>query len=168
VRREFWQPESTMHRRAKSNTLLRHEPACPAEIVLEALTGRWTIHILKCIADQGAPHFGALKRAVPGLSSKVLTDRVRYLEQAGILQRQPKPALRPEILYSLTSRGQELKAVLDNLRELGARWQREDASKADSGNRGIVEAASRVRWVAAATHMTPPRPRAWYRSRSAW
>jgi DNA-binding HxlR family transcriptional regulator len=153
-----------MHGRAKSNTLLRREPACPAEVVLEALRGRWTIHILKCIADQGAPHFGALKRAIPGVSSKVLTERVRHLEQAGILQRHPKPALRPEMLYSLTSRGLELKAVLDNLRELGARWQREDVSKTDSGNQGIAEAASRVRWVAAATHMTTPRPRAWYRS----
>ena len=140
-------PETAMHGRADSNISLRHEPACSAEIVLEALRGRWTIHILKCIADQGAPHFGGLKRAIPGVSSKVLTDRVRHLEQAGILQRHPKPALRPEMLYSLTSRGLELKAVLDNLKELGARWQREDTSKADWGNQGIAEAASGVRWV---------------------
>jgi DNA-binding HxlR family transcriptional regulator len=104
------------------------DPTYPAEIVLDALRGRWKIHIMLCIADQRVVHFGALKRAIPGISKKVLTDQLRDLGHAGILQRRPRPAARPEMLYSLTRRGQELKAVLDILQELGARWQREDAS----------------------------------------
>jgi len=120
--------------RAISETSLRPKPACPAEVVLEALKGRWTIHILKSIADRGALHFGAVKRAIPGISSKVLTKQLRHLEQSSILHRQPKPAVRLEMLYSLTNRGQELKAVLDHLTQLGARWQHEDASRWQRGD----------------------------------
>jgi DNA-binding HxlR family transcriptional regulator len=121
-----------MRVRVTSSTASRRKPACPAEIVLEAVRGRWTTHILECIADQGALHFGALKRAIPGVSNKVLIHHLRHLEQAGILRRQAKPALRPEVLYSLTSRAQDVKAVLDSLEELGTRWQQEDANKAVS------------------------------------
>jgi len=65
---------------------------------------------------------------MPGISKKVLTERLRDLEQAGILRREPRPAARPQMLYSLTGRGRELMAAFDSLRELGARWLREDAN----------------------------------------
>ena len=85
---------------------------------------------MKRIADHGALHFAALQRAIPGVSRKVLTDQLRHLEQAGILQRQLNRPARWGRPYSFTSRGRELKVVLDSLEELGARWQREDANEA--------------------------------------
>jgi len=83
------------------------------------------------VTAHGTLHFGALKRAIPGISKKMLTERLRDLERAGILQREPRPAARPEMLYSLTGRGRELMAALDSLRELGARWLREDAIRGE-------------------------------------
>jgi DNA-binding HxlR family transcriptional regulator len=102
-----------------------------ADCVLQIVRGRWAVQIISQIGGREALHFGALKRAIPGISSKVLTEQLRRFEQAGILQRKRKPAARPEMLYSLTNRGHELKTVLDCLQELGSRWQHEDASAID-------------------------------------
>ena|SRR5262245_30933917 len=101
---------------------------CPAALPLHLVKCRWAPCIMKRVTDHGTLHFGALKRAMPGISKKVLTERLRDLEQAGILRREPRPAARPQMLYSLTGRGRELMAAFDSLRELGARWLREDAN----------------------------------------
>jgi DNA-binding HxlR family transcriptional regulator len=105
------------------------ENICPADVVLNIVKVRWATHIMKRIGDHGALHFAALQRSIPAVSRKVLTDQLRHLERAGILQRQLNPPARRGMPYSLTSRGRELKVVLDSLEELGARWQREDANR---------------------------------------
>jgi len=105
------------------------ECVCPADIVLDALGSRWATCIIKRIGQHGTLHFGALKRTIPGISKKVLSARLHGLERAGILRRELRPLARPEIHYSFTRRGRELKKVLDGLQKLGARWQREDTDK---------------------------------------
>jgi len=75
---------------------------------------------VKRLGEHGTLHFGALKRTIPGISNKVLTERLRQLEETHLLRREPKPAPRPQVFYSLTTRGQKLKNVLDRLRALGA------------------------------------------------
>jgi DNA-binding HxlR family transcriptional regulator len=109
----------------------RREPEsiCPADVVLNVVKVRWATHIMKRIGDYGALHFAALQRAIPGVSRKVLTDQLRRLERAGILQRQLNQAARRGMPYSFTNRGRELQVFLDSLEELAARWQREDANK---------------------------------------
>jgi len=74
---------------------------------------------MKRLGDHGTLHFGALKRTIPGISNKVLTERLRHLEETQLLRRDPKPAPRPQVFYSLTARGQKLKNVLDRLSALG-------------------------------------------------
>jgi len=115
-------------------TSARREPESirPADVVLNVVRVRWATHIMKRIGDHGALHFAALQRSIPAVSRKVLTDQLRHLEQAGILQRQLNQPARRVTPYSFTSRGRELKAVLDSLDELGARWQREDANRSYS------------------------------------
>jgi len=102
---------------------------CQAAVVLDAVRGRWSPCIVYRIGEHGTLHFSGLKRALPGISKKVLTEHLRRLEHAGILKREPRPAARPEVLYSLTSRGGELKAVLDSLQDVGARWECEGVNK---------------------------------------
>lgn len=114
-----------------SKALSKHRSKCSccAAGVLDIVRSRWVSCIMKRVGEHETLHFGALKRAIPGISQKVLTEQLRRLEQAGILHREPKPAARPQMCYSLTARGQELKNALDGLRELGARWQHEDANQ---------------------------------------
>jgi DNA-binding HxlR family transcriptional regulator len=80
------------------------------------------MYILWVLSTQGATRFGALKRQVEGISTKVLTERLRMLEQEKIIYRHYEPTVPPQVTYGLTDRGQELVSVLDQLNELAERW----------------------------------------------
>ncbi|HEY9736449.1 MAG TPA: winged helix-turn-helix transcriptional regulator, partial [Trichocoleus sp.] len=73
-------------------------------------------------STDGPSRFGALKRRVEGISTKMLTERLRMLEQEEIIYRQHEPTIPPQVTYGLTARGQELVGVLDQLNELALRW----------------------------------------------
>ena len=60
---------------------------------------------------------------MPGISSKMLTERLRSLEKAGILYRHHEPTVPPQVTYGLTKEGRELTTVLDQLNTLAFRWQ---------------------------------------------
>jgi DNA-binding HxlR family transcriptional regulator len=100
-------------------------PSCPMDALLRLLTGPWTIYILWVLSEHGPQRFGALKRAVPGISTRILTERLRMLEQAGVVWRQQAQTIPPAVTYGLTERGMELRTVLDGLGEIARRWQEE-------------------------------------------
>jgi len=100
-------------------------PSCPMDALLRLLTGPWTIYILWVLSEHGPQRFGALKRAVPGISTRILTERLRMLEQAGVVWRRQAQTIPPAVTYGLTERGMELRTVLDGLGEIARRWQEE-------------------------------------------
>ena len=71
---------------------------------------------------------GELKRRVSGISAKMLTERLRSLEGAGLIKRDYEAAIPPRVTYSLTPRGHELDGVLGTLADVAIRWQAEDAA----------------------------------------
>ncbi len=93
--------------------------------ILRLLMGPWTTYILWVLRDQGAQRFGVLKRAVPGISSRVLTERLRMLQDAGVIWREQTQTIPPAVTYGLTARGDELGTVLDSLKDIATRWQAE-------------------------------------------
>ena len=103
---------------------------CPMDSLLRLLMGPWTTYILWVLASQGPTRFGALKRRVPGVSAKVLTERLRMLEEAGVIYRQYEATIPPKVTYGLASRGLELRPVLDQLNAVASRWQNEDGGAA--------------------------------------
>lgn len=106
----------------------RIRPDCPLDRIVRVLAGPWTALVLHRLQHDGPLHFGALRRAVDGVSAKVLTERLRRLERAGLVERSVvagKPAL---VRYGLSRRGQDLQPVLDTLDRLAERWSREDAA----------------------------------------
>ena len=80
------------------------------------------MYILWVLSTQGPTRFGMLKRRIEGISTKMLTERLRLLEQEGILFRHYEPTVPPQVTYGLTERGQELIGVLDQLNDLAQRW----------------------------------------------
>lgn len=102
-------------------------PSCPMEALLRLISGPWTLHIVWVLSQDGPKRFGELKRAVPGISTRVLTERLRMLESAGILWREQAQTIPPSVTYGLTSRGAELHGVLQGLGQIAARWQEEGA-----------------------------------------
>jgi DNA-binding HxlR family transcriptional regulator len=63
-----------------------------------------------------------LLREINGISTKVLTERLRLLEAEGIVYREYKSTIPPEVSYSLTTRGTELTEIIGPLNELAKRW----------------------------------------------
>lgn len=96
--------------------------SCPMDALLQLLSGPWTTYLIWVLRNKSPIRFGELKREVPGISSRVLTQRLRMLEDAGIVYRDHKPTIPPEVSYGLTERGLELRVVLDDLAEIAQRW----------------------------------------------
>ncbi len=101
---------------------------CPVSILMSLLSGPWTLYILWVFCHKGPIRFGALRREIDGISTKVLTERLRMLETEGILYREYKPTIPPEVTYSLTPRGEELMDIIHQLDGLAQRWYSQSQS----------------------------------------
>ena len=95
---------------------------CPLDRVFRLLSGEWTTHILWVLSSNGPTRHGELRRLVEGISSKVLTDRLRMLESAGILYRDYEPTIPPKVTYGLTEHGRELDRALRAMESVARRW----------------------------------------------
>jgi DNA-binding HxlR family transcriptional regulator len=92
------------------------------DAVLRLLMGPWTTYILWVLRSNGPTRFGELKRRVAGVSAKVLTARLRMLEQAEVIERHYAPTIPPQVTYALAQRGRELSEVLDRINALARSW----------------------------------------------
>jgi DNA-binding HxlR family transcriptional regulator len=90
------------------------------------------MYILSVISTGGPTRFGVLKRKVEGISTKMLTERLRMLEKEGILNRHYEAMSPPQVTYSLSDRGQELVLTLDQLNTLAYRWYGKNDDDKDS------------------------------------
>lgn len=112
--------------------------------LLEVLTRPWTMHILWALSTNGAARFGALRRQIEGISSRVLTERLRLLEQKGFVYRDYEPTIPPAVTYGITDRMKDIQKVLGELDHLARKWQQDDAPALPADNRdrgpGVVSA----------------------------
>ena len=106
--------------------------------LLEVLTRPWTMHILWALSHQGPMRFGVLRRHVEGISSRVLTERLRTLEEKGFVFRHYEPTIPPAVTYGITERMKDIEKVLVQLEELSRKWQGQGAQ----GGASVGEAAS--------------------------
>ena len=93
---------------------------CPVEDAMRLLGGRWRIVLVYHLLD-GKRRFSDLRRAMPGISQRMLTLDLRALEKAGLVQRTIYPEVPPRVEYDLTDEVKRLRAVVDLLGEVGAR-----------------------------------------------
>jgi DNA-binding HxlR family transcriptional regulator len=122
------------------------------DALLRLLMGPWTSYVLYVLRTNGATRFGELKRRVAGVSAKVLTTRLRMLEQAGIIERHYEPTIPPQVTYALSARGRELADVIDRLDGVARKWKAEDdmarqpkATQAEAAEVKTVRPAARAR-----------------------
>jgi DNA-binding HxlR family transcriptional regulator len=101
---------------------------CAIGGLLELLTRPWTLHILWALNNKGPMRFGVLRRQVEGISSRVLTERLRTLEQARFIFRHYEPTIPPAVTYGITHRMKDIQKVLHPLEELSRKWQSEEKS----------------------------------------
>jgi DNA-binding HxlR family transcriptional regulator len=95
---------------------------CPLHGFFNLLSGPWTLYILWQLVKHGPMRFGQIKKQAPGISAKMLTERLRMLEEAGLLNRHHEATIPPKVTYSLTERGKQLHTVLNQIGELAGSW----------------------------------------------
>jgi DNA-binding HxlR family transcriptional regulator len=95
---------------------------CPMHNLVNLLTGPWTTYILWLLTSKGSQRFGELKKQMPQISAKVLTDRLRMLENEEIINRYQEETIPPKVTYSLTKRGKQLNKILDEINKLACKW----------------------------------------------
>jgi DNA-binding HxlR family transcriptional regulator len=83
-------------------------------LVLDRLADKWTVLIVRRLAE-GTLRFAQLRRAVDGISQKVLTNTLRGLERDGIVSRRIYASVPPRVEYSLTELGRSLCDLVDGI-----------------------------------------------------
>jgi len=119
------------------------------QVLLKLLSGPWTMIIVWQLCNHKTIRFSEIKKLIPGISARMLTERLRLLEQNGLVERTYKPTIPPEVAYELTEKGSELRPALDVLNTVAERW--------DDGSTPSVRATPD--W-AVETHMSNAAPRA--------
>ncbi|RIV20069.1 transcriptional regulator [Fibrisoma montanum] len=101
---------------------------CPLTSSLILINGRWKMIILWQI-NGGIIRFGELRRAIPLITEKMLTDQLRELERDGFVERVVYPEVPPRVEYSLTPLAQSLIPILEQLLNWGEQNQAIDRVK---------------------------------------
>lgn len=101
---------------------------CSNGELLALLARPWTLHILWSLSKHGPMRFGELKKNVGGISSRVLTERLRTLEEKKFVFRNYQATIPPAVTYGITERMKDIEKVLVQLEALGRKWQAEGAS----------------------------------------
>jgi DNA-binding HxlR family transcriptional regulator len=98
---------------------------CAIGGLLEVLARPWTMHILWALSQGGPMRFGVLKKQVAGISSRVLAERLRELEEQRFIFRHYEQTIPPAVTYGITERMKDLEKVFEQLEGLARKWQGE-------------------------------------------
>jgi DNA-binding HxlR family transcriptional regulator len=90
---------------------------------IELIGKRWTGAIVIALTE-GPKRYAELGKAVPGLSDRLLSQRLRELEEEGLVERQVEAGAPVRVTYSLTEAGQQLDPVLSELKSWARRWRK--------------------------------------------
>jgi DNA-binding HxlR family transcriptional regulator len=97
---------------------------CPLfHAAIELIGKRWTGAIISALTE-GPLRFGELARAVPGLSDRLLSQRLRELEDEGLVEREVEAGTPVRVTYSLTEKGAELRPAIGELKQWAKRWHK--------------------------------------------
>jgi DNA-binding HxlR family transcriptional regulator len=95
---------------------------CPKyEEAIALLSKRWTGLILRALLS-GCDRFGSIAAYVPGLSDRVLSERLKELEAEGVIERLVHPETPVRIEYRLTAKGEELRDIVEAVQTWADKW----------------------------------------------
>lgn len=89
-------------------------------MVEDSVGCKWSLTVLDLVR-QGVQRPGAMERSVPGLSTKVLNERLRKLQRYGLLEKRSYPELPPRVEYALTAFGHRFAVILEHIDDV-QRW----------------------------------------------
>lgn len=95
---------------------------CPVETTLSLIGNKWKILIIRDLLS-GTKRYNELTKSITEVSSKVLTEQLRDLENNGIIKRKVYPEVPPKVEYSLTELGETLRPILESMQEWGIEFK---------------------------------------------
>ena len=118
-----------MHLRTRPKEAATHPPSeqgsssfCPRfQFAIELIGRRWVGAILRILVA-GPARFNELLNGVPGLSDRLLTERLRELEKLGLVERNVSPERPVRVTYELTASGRSLEDVIHTLGDWAEQW----------------------------------------------
>jgi DNA-binding HxlR family transcriptional regulator len=112
---------------------------CPVCRTAEVVCGKWTLLLIRDLAA-GSRRFCELERSLEGISPRTLSLRLRALEEEGIVERHTYPEVPPRVEYALTTKGEALVPLIDDMRTYGTRWLLGEATEAKVGSKAHATA----------------------------
>ena len=85
------------------------------------VSGKWTLLVLRDLAA-GSCRFTQLERSLCGISPRTLSQRLRVLEEEGVIAREVYTEAPPRVEYRLTSKGRDLAPIVEAMRLYGEQW----------------------------------------------
>jgi DNA-binding HxlR family transcriptional regulator len=106
---------------------------CPVTTTLSVIGGKWKPIILYIIREE-TKRFGEIRKMIPLITQKMLTQQLRELEEDGIIDRRVYPVVPPKVEYSLTAHGRSLMPILEAMAVWGRKFALEPASQAGASH----------------------------------
>jgi DNA-binding HxlR family transcriptional regulator len=97
-------------------------PACPVATTVQLIGSKWKLLIMRNLLA-GTQRFGELKKTIPGISQKVLTDSLRSMEEDGIINRKVYAEVPPRVDYSLSELGETMRPIIKSMETWGTNYK---------------------------------------------
>jgi DNA-binding HxlR family transcriptional regulator len=103
-------------------------PACPVATTVGLIGNKWKLLILRNLLS-GPNRFGELRKTIPGISQKVLTDNLRAMEEDGIIVRTVFAEVPPRVEYKLSALGDTMRPIIAAMETWGLGYQQVKKSR---------------------------------------
>lgn len=97
-------------------------PLCPVATTVGLIGNKWKLLIIRELLS-GTKRFGELRKGIPDISQKVLTQNLRAMEKDGIVERKAYAEVPPRVEYLLSDLGNTLRPIIDSMADWGLGYQ---------------------------------------------
>jgi DNA-binding HxlR family transcriptional regulator len=131
-------PEARAERPAPGARGAPSPACCPLyHEAVELIGRRWTGAIVAVLLEGGRMRFSAIAQAVPEMSDRLLSERMKELEARGVVRRLVRSRPAPRVVYELTPMGRSLQPALDELKTWAREWLARDRVRRSSAARTL-------------------------------
>ena len=99
-------------------------PECPVATTVQLIGSKWKLLILRNLL-QRPWRFNEMRKALEGISQKVLTDSLRSMEADGLITRTVYPEVPPRVEYALSDLGQSMRPIIKAMEEWGTNYKKQ-------------------------------------------
>ena len=97
-------------------------PECPVATTVQLIGNKWKLLIIRNLLHS-PQRFTEIRKSIPGISQKVLTDNLRSLEEDGLIDREVFAEVPPRVVYSMSELGQSLQPIINAMYDWGTDYK---------------------------------------------